>query len=94
MLAQVLAEAPRNSEVRDAAIASIGWPAVNALRMVIDRWIERGDIDASVPTDLIASLVPSVAFHRVALLHQGLDESTVVALVDDVLLPALRARRQ
>jgi hypothetical protein len=42
-----------------------------------------------VPVDLLAALVPAVAFHRVALLHEGLDETTAVAMVDDVLLPAL-----
>ncbi|WP_033340906.1 TetR/AcrR family transcriptional regulator [Catenuloplanes japonicus] len=90
-LATVLAEASRNTELRDAAQAAIGQPPVEALRAVLARWIARGAVDPATPVDLIAGLVPAVAFHRVALLHQGLDEATAVALVDDVLLPALHA---
>jgi AcrR family transcriptional regulator len=94
VLAKVLAELPHNGELREAAIASIGRPAADALRTVIERWIALGEIDPATPVDLVASIVPSVAFHRVALLQQGLDEATVVALVDDVLLPALSVRRR
>jgi AcrR family transcriptional regulator len=93
VLANVLAELPRDGELRDAAGASIGRPAADALRTVIERWVDRGVVDASVPVDFLASLVPAVAFHRVALLHEGLDETTAVAMVDDVLLPALGVRR-
>jgi AcrR family transcriptional regulator len=92
VLANVLAEAPRNDGVRDAASASIGRPAADAVRTVIDRWIDRGVVDPSVPVDLVASLVPAVAFHRVALRHEGLDETSAVAMVDNVLLPALGVR--
>jgi AcrR family transcriptional regulator len=94
VLANVLAEAPRDGELRDAASASIGRPPADALRAVIERWIDRGAVDPSVPVELVAALVPSVAFHRVALRYEGLDERTAVALVDDVLLPALGVRRQ
>ncbi|BCJ51764.1 transcriptional regulator [Actinoplanes sp. NBRC 14428] len=93
MLANVLAEATRDGEVREAVTASIGRPPAEALRTVIERWIARGTVDPSVPVELVSLLVPSVAFHRVVLMHEGLDEATAVALVDDVLLPALEARR-
>ncbi|WP_290051886.1 TetR/AcrR family transcriptional regulator [Amycolatopsis solani] len=93
VLAKVIAEMPRDGELRDAAGASIGRPAADALRAVIERWVERGAVDPAVPVDLVASLVPAVAFHRVALRHEGLDEATAVAMVDNVLLPALGVRR-
>jgi AcrR family transcriptional regulator len=89
VLANVLAEASRDRELRDAAAASIGRPPEETFRTVIRRWIERGSVEPSVPVDLVASLIPSVAFHRVALLHEGLDDALAVSLVDDVLLPAL-----
>ncbi|MET0495852.1 MAG: TetR/AcrR family transcriptional regulator C-terminal ligand-binding domain-containing protein [Actinoplanes sp.] len=68
--------------------AQTPWEQVPAGQDAIERAIARADIDASVPVELIASIVPSVAFHRVALEHRGLDEAAAVALVDDVLLPA------
>ncbi|WP_203779447.1 TetR/AcrR family transcriptional regulator [Actinoplanes philippinensis] len=89
VLANVLNEMPHDDDVREAAIASIARPAAQALRTVIDRWIAGGAVDPAVPAGLVASIVPSMAFHRVALLRQGLDEETAVALVDSVLLPAL-----
>jgi AcrR family transcriptional regulator len=93
VLANVLSEASRNTELRDAAIASIGRPPQDALRTVIERWAGRGAVDPAAPVDLIASIVPSVAFHRVALLHESLDETLAAAMVDGVLLPALGVRR-
>ncbi|MBM2619354.1 TetR/AcrR family transcriptional regulator [Actinoplanes sp. LDG1-06] len=92
VLANVLAEASRDGEVRGAATEVIGRPPARALRTVIERAVARGDVDPSVPVDLIASIVPSVAFRQVVLEHRGLDEPTAVALVDDVLLPALGVR--
>lgn len=93
VLANVLAEALRDDELREAATTSIGRPPAQALRTVIERWIDRGELDPHTPVDLIASLVPSVAFHRVALLHRPLDEATALQLVDEVLLPALHHHR-
>jgi AcrR family transcriptional regulator len=93
ILANVLAEAQQDPELREATITSIGQPPMEALRTVVERWIGRGEVDPSVPVDLVVSVAPSVAFHRVVVLHQALDDTTAVALVDGVLLPALGVPR-
>jgi AcrR family transcriptional regulator len=90
VLASLLSELGRDAELYEAARTAIGGPPVAAIVAVIERWIERGEIAASVPVALIASIVPSIAFGRVSLQRRSLDSATVETLVDAVLLPALR----
>jgi len=89
VLASVLTELGENAELYAAARSAIGAPPVAAIVAVIERWIQRGAVPASVPVSLIAGIVPSVAFGRVSLERRALDPETVEHLVDDVLLPAL-----
>jgi AcrR family transcriptional regulator len=92
VLASVLGEASRDTELRDAALDAIGRPPAIALQTVISRWIQRGDIHPSVPAELIASIIPAFALRQVLIHRQQLDDHTAAALVDHVLLPALHAR--
>ncbi len=94
MLATVLAEATHTDELRATALESIGRPPTEALRTVIQRWALRGAVRSSAPVELIVSLIPAIAFHRVLLHHEGLNETIVVSMVDDVLMPALNPGHQ
>ena len=91
VLARLLAELGRDPELYDVAYQTIGRPPVAALISVIDRAKERGDARDDAPTELIAGIVPSVAFGSVTLQGRSLEPATIERLVDDVLLPALTA---
>ena len=91
VLARLLAELGRDPELYDVAYQTIGRPPVAALISVIDRAKERGDARDDAPTELIAGIVPSVAFGSVTLQGRSLEPATIERLVDDVLLPALIA---
>jgi len=89
VLARVLSEIGRDEELYRAAHEKIGGPPVATLVSVIECWIERGAIAADVHVALIAAIVPTAAFGSVSLRQRGLEEQTVIDLVDHVLLPAL-----
>ncbi|WP_344307794.1 TetR/AcrR family transcriptional regulator [Fodinicola feengrottensis] len=93
LLASLLGAATHEPELRKAAYESIGRPPALALRSVLDRWIERGEIDPDAPVDIIAGVLPSYAFRQMVARREKLDEATIAALIDHVLLPALRHRR-
>jgi len=92
LLATLLGEAARDAELREAAFEAIGNPPVAALRSVVERWVERGEVDPPAPVDVLVDVIPSYAFRQVLTRGRALDESTAAALVDRVLLPALRHR--
>ncbi|WP_255826153.1 TetR/AcrR family transcriptional regulator [Amycolatopsis sp. GM8] len=90
LLANLLSEASRDTELREAASEAIGQPPAVALRSVVERWIERGEVDPSAPVDVLVGIIPSFAFRQVVTRGRTLDQTTAVVLVDHVLLPALR----
>ncbi|MFC4950056.1 TetR/AcrR family transcriptional regulator [Pseudonocardia sp. GCM10023141] len=92
LLANLLSEASRDTELRDAAYAAIGNPPVAALRSVIERGIARGEVDPAAPLDVLIGIIPSFAFRELVIGGRTLDRATATTLIDDVLLPALRHR--
>jgi AcrR family transcriptional regulator len=94
LLANVLSEASRDAELREAAYVSIGSPPAAALRSVIDRWIEHGDVNPEAPIPVLVGIIPSFAFRQVVTRGRSLDEETVTTLIDHVLLPALCRRAE
>jgi Transcriptional regulator len=90
-LGSLLGEVGRDPELRDAAFEAIGSPAASAFATVLNRWVERGLIPATAPTELVASLVPALAFRTMTLRRRPLDAGTAVDVVDRVLMPALLA---
>lgn len=92
VMAGLLTAASRDPELRAASTEAIGAPRAAMFRAVIAAAVERGEVSSDVPVDVIASIVPSVAFGRVVMTRRLIEEETAVHLVDDVLLPALRVR--
>lgn len=90
LLANLLSEASRDAELREAAHAAIGNPPVAALRSVIERWTTRGEVNPAAPVDILVGIVPSFAFRQLVVRGRTLDRTTMAALIDHVLLPALR----
>lgn len=91
VLASLLGELGRDDELFAAANKAIGRPPVAALVAVIERWVRRGAISASVQVELIAGIIPTAAFGSVVLRQRALDAETITDLVDHVVLPALAA---
>lgn len=93
VLGSLLSEIGRDAELRDAAYEAIGRPPAEMISAVLHRWVERGAIPPSAPIDLVAGLVPALAFRSLVLFRRALDPETVTELVDRVLMPALTGHR-
>lgn len=89
VLAGLLGEVKSDPQLRQAAFNAIGKPPAEAFAAVLDRWICQGVISSSAPADLIAAIMPALAFREVIVRSRSLDIATVTRLVDDVFLPAL-----
>lgn len=90
-----LASAARSSErVGDVVRSEITEPYVDVYRRLLDRAIERGEvppeIEARVP--VLAQVVPAMSTHRLGAGDTPADRAFFVAVIDDVLLAALRGR--
>lgn len=58
---------------------------------IITRGIERGDVRADVPVDLVRELGQSVLWHRLLITGDPITEDLVTQLVDEVLIPVTTA---
>ena len=92
LLANLIADAGHDPELRRASYEAIGKPPADALRAVIDHWIGEGVVPRSTPVELILAVIPSMAFRHVAVNRTALDAHTVTEIVDHILLPALQHR--
>ncbi|WP_349269013.1 putative HTH-type transcriptional regulator YdeS [Mycolicibacterium parafortuitum] len=54
---------------------------------LIRRGIERGEVRADVPVELVRELGPSVLWHRLLITGDPIDDELVTQLVDEVLIP-------
>jgi AcrR family transcriptional regulator len=66
-------------------------PKIAVTRGIYERAIARGEIDASVDVDLIGPALAGILLHRAYLLGQAPDQAVIERVVDEVILPAVRA---
>jgi AcrR family transcriptional regulator len=64
-----------------------------AIDLIIDRAVERGEIDREGITDRVKSLPFDLFRHEVLTTLRPLSEATIIEIVDEVFLPLIRARR-
>lgn len=57
---------------------------------LVQRAIERGEIRADIPVDIVRELGQSVLWHHLLITGDPIDDRLVVALVDDVITPVTR----
>lgn len=57
---------------------------------ILARAIERGEVRADVPVDLVRELGQSVLWHRLLISGDAIDDDVVTRLVDEVLIPVTR----
>ncbi len=88
-MVSLMSESP---EFADAARAAIVEPRAAALRVLIQRAIDRGEVARDVDLALLSQVIPSMTAYRTLMLGRPVDRDFVISLVDDVLLPALGLR--
>jgi hypothetical protein len=57
---------------------------------MVQRAVERGDITDPPDTDLIAAVLPAMVFHQITALNAPVDRDYIIAVIDHLVLPALR----
>ncbi len=67
-------------------------PKIEVGRRIYDRAKKRGEIASGVDVDLITPALAGILLHRVFLLGLEVDEKTVEAVVDQIILPAATAQ--
>lgn len=60
------------------------------MNAILARAIERGEVRADVPVDLVRELGQSVLWHRLLISGDAIDDDVVTRLVDEVLIPVTR----
>lgn len=85
-MVSLMSESP---EFADAARSVIVEPRAAALRTLIRRAIDRGEVTADVDVHLLAQVIPSMTAYKSLMLGQAVDREYIITLVDEVLLPAL-----
>lgn len=65
-------------------------PWIDLNRLLLRRAIDRGEIPAHTDVELLARVVPHMASYRALVLHEPVDLDDMIALIDGVLLPAIR----
>lgn len=91
-LASLLSAGSHDAELKKASYEAIGRHPMAALREVLDRWMERGEIHPETRIDVISRIVPTLASSSIVTQRRGLSAQHATELVDHILLPALTAR--
>ena len=75
----------------DAVNAAVTEPWADAYRVLMRRAVDRGEIPDPAYFETLVHVVPSMAAYRVLIQGKPVDRDFLVALIDGLLLPALRA---
>lgn len=70
--------------------AALMEPWIDLNRLLLRRAIDRGEIPAHTDVELLSRVVPHMASYRALVLHEPVDLDDMIALIDGVLLPAIR----
>ena len=90
-LAQLLRENPALARIFRREIVA---DKRDRFRAILERALERGELARMPPApELLADIAPAIVHSRALITGEKLDRGFVEALVDQVLLPALQARR-
>ena len=79
-----------DTELRQA-FATFAPPTERAVAMIVDRALDRGEIAAPADPAMVAAILPALGLHRLIFTGAGPDPDYAVAVIDNVLLPALLA---
>jgi AcrR family transcriptional regulator len=83
----------RSPELAVAAREAIVAPRIALNRTFLQRAVDRGEISPDADLDLVAMISPSMVTYRALMLGIPATREFMVALIDDVILPAAGIRR-
>ena len=66
-------------------------PRRQALLGLLQRGVDRGEVRPEAVSPLVADVMPAVLFHRLVLQREPLTEDDIRDVVDQVLVPLIRA---
>lgn len=83
------------TEPRLAALAGAAGavPWIEAGRTLLQRAVDRGEYPPPKDIDVLARVIPTICIHRVAIEQQPITRLFCLALIDGVVLPAMRGSR-
>lgn len=79
-----------HQELAEAGNAAIIEPWATAHHMLMQRAVGRGEISESADIETASQVIPSMAAYRALIQRRPFEQGFLVALIDGVLLPALR----
>ncbi len=86
--ASVMTALGRDAEFAEAFRTHVVGPKVAATRIVFERARERGEVRRDVDLDLLAPALAGIVLHRMFVLGVVPDETTITAVIDQIILPA------
>ncbi|BBX47204.1 TetR/AcrR family transcriptional regulator [Mycobacterium cookii] len=90
IVAGLLTAMRHHPELQTAVDDALARPGQQAFRLMVQRAVERGDIPDPPDTDLIAEVLPAMVFHQITALNAPVDRDFIIAVIDHLVLPALR----
>ncbi|RFA20534.1 TetR/AcrR family transcriptional regulator [Subtercola boreus] len=87
-----LTSAARSSAgLADAIRLQVTEPYVDVYRRILERAIDRGEVPEQMATrvPILADIIPAMSSHRVSTTSEHVHRDFYIAVIDDVLLPAL-----
>ncbi len=94
VMASVITALHHDAEFATAFHERFLGPKVDAARRVYERAQQRGDIRPDVDLDLMSHVLAAVILHRFFVLRLPVDDETVIAIIDQIVIPATVAPRQ
>ena len=87
IMAGLLSILPRNPDLAQVVQRRIVQPGMIAMRILLERAQERGEIDSSRDLETLALVVPAMAAYRLVVLGEQIDQQFVTSVVNEVLAP-------
>ena len=80
----------QDPSIARAVIAALMEPWVELNRLLMTRAVERGQLPSGTDVALLSQVIPQMASYRALVMHEPVDPDAMAALIDGVLLPAIR----
>ncbi len=94
ILAELVSEMPRNSELRDALRNGLLAQRKAASDVIAQRGISRGEINAETDRAVLMELGPALVLQRILLSGEPVDVGFMERIVNDLIVPYATGRRR
>jgi AcrR family transcriptional regulator len=84
-------EISRDAELAAALDERVNCPKRQVVLNVLHRGVERGEVRPEAACELMAEVLPAMLMFRLILQNELVNESTLIAIVDDIVMPLLHA---